>query len=196
MSEKRKLIIALTGASGAALGVRLLEILKTMDEVEVHLIMSSSAEIVLKDEMNRDKKDVEKLADVVYAHKNIGAPPASGSFDHDGMIIMPCSIKTLSAIAHSYSSDLISRSADVCLKEGRLLLCGLRETPLHSGHLENMLKVSQLGGIIYPPVPAFYAGEQSFDEYLTQTAGRVLSRMGFKNTHYRVWAGLGGRSTD
>jgi 4-hydroxy-3-polyprenylbenzoate decarboxylase len=191
MSPSKRLVVGISGASGAVLGVRLLEVLSSMDSVETHLVVSPSARITLRDETGRSLKDVEALADVVYNPLDVGAAIASGSFPTDGMAIVPCSIKTLSAVAHSYASDLLSRAADVTLKEGRPLLLVVRETPLHLGHLRLMVQAAEMGAVIFPPVPAFYAHLSSIDEMIDNTVGRVLSRLGIENDLYMRWQGLG-----
>jgi 4-hydroxy-3-polyprenylbenzoate decarboxylase len=191
MSPSKRLVVGISGASGAVLGVRLLEVLSSMDSVETHLVVSPSARITLRDETGRSLKDVEALADVVYNPLDVGAAIASGSFPTDGMAIVPCSIKTLSAVAHSYASDLLSRAADVTLKEGRPLLLVVRETPLHLGHLRLMVRAAEMGAVIFPPVPAFYAHLSSIDEMIDNTVGRVLSRLGIENDLYMRWQGLG-----
>jgi 4-hydroxy-3-polyprenylbenzoate decarboxylase len=191
MSPSKRLVVGISGASGAVLGVRLLEVLSSMDSVETHLVVSPAARITLRDETGRSLKDVEALADVVYNPLDVGAAIASGSFPTDGMAIVPCSIKTLSAVAHSYASDLLSRAADVTLKEGRPLLLVVRETPLHLGHLRLMVQAAEMGAIIFPPVPAFYAHLSSIDEMIDNTVGRVLARLGIENDLYMRWQGLG-----
>jgi 4-hydroxy-3-polyprenylbenzoate decarboxylase len=191
MSSPKRLVVGLSGASGAILGLRLLEVLAQTDEVETHLIVSPAARITISDETGRSVKDVEALADVVYQSQDVGAPIASGSFHTDGMVIIPCSIKTLSAVANCYASDLLSRAADVTLKEGRPLLLVVRETPLHVGHLKLMLQAAEMGTIIFPPVPAFYARLSSIDEMVDNTVGRVLARLGVDNDLYTRWQGLG-----
>jgi 4-hydroxy-3-polyprenylbenzoate decarboxylase len=191
MSSPKRLVVGLSGASGAILGLRLLEVLAQTDEVETHLIVSPAARITISDETGRSVKDVEALADVVYQSQDVGAPIASGSFHTDGMVIIPCSIKTLSAVANCYASDLLSRAADVTLKEGRPLLLVVRETPLHVGHLKLMLQAAEMGTIIFPPVPAFYARLSSIDEMVDNTVGRVLARLGVDNNLYTRWRGLG-----
>jgi 4-hydroxy-3-polyprenylbenzoate decarboxylase len=191
MSSPKRLVVGLSGASGAILGLRLLEVLAQTDEVETHLIVSPAARITISDETGRSVKDVEALADVVYQSQDVGAPIASGSFHTDGMVIIPCSIKTLSAVANCYASDLLSRAADVTLKEGRPLLLVVRETPLHVGHLRLMAQAAEMGAIIFPPVPAFYARLSSIDEMVDNTVGRVLARLGVDNNLYMQWQGLG-----
>jgi len=183
----------MTGASGAVLGIRLLEVLAGIDTVETHLVVSPAARITISDETDRSLKQVEALADVVYNPQDVGATIASGSFHTDGMVVIPCSIKTLSAVANCYAGDLLSRAADVTLKEGRPLLLVVRETPLHLGHLKLMVQAAEMGAVIFPPVPAFYARLSSVDEMVDNTVGRVLDRLGVNNQLYTPWQGLGGR---
>jgi flavin prenyltransferase len=181
-----RLIIAITGASGAIYGIRTLEILRDLG-YETHLILSQTAKITIKQETNRQVKDIEALASMVYDHQDLAASIASGSFITQGMIVAPCSVKTLSAIANSYTPDLITRAADVCLKEGRYLLLMVRETPLHRGHLGLMLKTAELGAILFPPVPAFYGRPKTIDDLVNNSVGRALSRMGIQNEFYTHW---------
>jgi 4-hydroxy-3-polyprenylbenzoate decarboxylase len=175
--DKKRLIIGISGASGIIYGIRLLELLRTIpDELrpETHLIISKSGEVTLAYETKLKVATVHKLADVSHANTDIGASLASGSFKTMGMIIAPCSVKTLAEIATGATDTLISRAADVILKERRRLVCMVRETPLHAGHLKNMLSLTEMGAIIAPPVPAFYARPQSLDDMINHTIGRVL----------------------
>jgi 4-hydroxy-3-polyprenylbenzoate decarboxylase len=192
MSQSKRLVVGLSGASGAVLGVRLLEVLARVDAVETHLVVSPAARITISDETGRSMKEVEALADVAYSPQDVGAAIASGSFHTDGMVVIPCSVKTLSAVANCYASDLLARAADVTLKEGRPLLLVVRETPLHVGHLRLMTQAAEMGAVIFPPVPAFYARLSSIDEMVDNTVGRVLARMGIDNELYMRWQGLGG----
>jgi len=185
----KRLIVGLTGASGVLYGIRALEMLKRL-EFETHLILSQAAKATIAQETNWKVSDVEALASVAYDPRDIGATIASGSFKTQGMLIAPCSIKTLSAVAHSYSGDLMSRAADVCLKEGRPLLLLVREAPLHKGHLRLMLEAAEAGAIIYPPAPAFYGRPQSIDDLVMDTVGRVLARLGIENEAYYHWPGM------
>lgn len=189
MAEKSKrLIVGISGASGVILGIRLLEALRPT-QVETHLVLSPAATTTIQEETTYKTSDVKALADVTYKHTDIGAAIASGSFVTAGMVVIPCSIKTLSAIANSYSSDLISRAADVMLKEGRPLVLVVRETPLHRGHLRLMDLAARAGAVIFPPVPAFYAQPQSVQDIVDNTVGRVLSRLGIENDLYYKWTG-------
>ncbi len=184
-----RIIVGLSGASGAVYGIRALEILKAQ-AVETHLILSPAARAIIARETEWPVSAVEALATHVYAHDNVGARIASGSFQAQGMLIAPCSIKTLSAVAHSYSNDLISRAADVCLKEGRPLLLLVRETPLHTGHLKLLLAAAEAGAIIFPPAPAFYGKPRSLADLLNATVGRALARLGIENEAYPRWPGM------
>jgi len=185
MNQKR-LVVGITGASGVILGIRLLEVLRSM-AVEVHLVISPAAKATIAQETTWKISDVLALAEVVHNYADIGASIASGSFTTLGMVVAPCSIKTLSGIANSYAEDLISRAADVTLKEGRPLLLVVRETPLHRGHLRLMSLAAEAGAIIFPPVPAFYARPQSMEEIIDNLVGRILSRLGFENDLYMKW---------
>ncbi|MEJ2556824.1 MAG: UbiX family flavin prenyltransferase [Anaerolineae bacterium] len=191
MISPKRLVVGISGASGAVLGVRLLEVLAQIDMIETHLIISQAARITISDETGRSVKQVKALADVVYNPQDVGAAIASGSFPTNGMVIIPCSIKTLSAVAHCYASDLLSRAADVTLKEGRPLLLVVRETPLHLGHLRLMVQAAEMGAIIFPPVPAFYARPSSMDEMIDHTVGRILARLGIDNALFKQWKGVG-----
>jgi 4-hydroxy-3-polyprenylbenzoate decarboxylase len=184
----KRVILAITGASGAILGIRTLELLKEAG-IETHLIISRAARQTITSETDWRVADVEALASACYDPQDIGARIASGSFVTEGMLVVPCSIKSLSGIANSYASDLVVRAADVCLKEGRKLILVVRETPLHSGHLRLMRQAAHSGAVILPPVPAFYGQAQTMDELVTNLAGRILLRMGIENDHYHPWSG-------
>jgi 4-hydroxy-3-polyprenylbenzoate decarboxylase len=185
----RRLVVGITGASGVILGIRLLEQLCSI-EIETHLVVSPAARVTITQETDWKVSDVLALANVTYNHQDIGAAIASGSFATIGMVVIPCSIKTLSAIANSYAEDLIVRAADVSLKEGRPLVLVVRETPLHRGHIRLMDMAAQAGAVIFPPVPAYYARPQTLDESVTHTVGRVLARLGIENEGYEEWRGL------
>jgi len=187
--SKPRLVIGITGASGVILGIRALEMLRPV-EIETHLVLSPSAKVTISQETDRKVSDVLALADEVHNHADIGATIASGSFVTLGMVVIPCSIKTLSAIANSYADDLITRAADVTLKEGRPLLLVVRETPLHRGHIRLMDQAAEAGAVIFPPVPAFYAHPQSIDDIVNNLVGRILSRLGITNDDYYEWRGL------
>ncbi|GGC92847.1 UbiX family flavin prenyltransferase [Chelatococcus reniformis] len=170
----RRVIIAITGASGVIYGIRALELLRSVDDVETHLIVTPSGARTIAEETHHHLDDVRQLADEVYSHKDIGAAISSGSFLTSGMLVAPCSIKTLSGIAHCYNDELVVRAADVCLKERRRVVLLLRETPLHAGHIQLMAQATQNGAIVMPPVPAFYHGLQTLDEAVTQTVARAM----------------------
>ncbi|MBN1316242.1 MAG: UbiX family flavin prenyltransferase [Anaerolineales bacterium] len=187
---KRRLIIAISGASGAMYGIRLLEILQDDPGVETHLIISDAARLTIRQETDWEVGDLIKLADAVYRPDDVGSRLASGSFVANGMVVAPCSIKTLAVISNSFANDLIGRAADVQLKEGRPLVLLVRETPLHLGHLRLMVKAAEIGAIIMPPVPNWYAKPTTTDEIINHTAGRVLMRLGIENTHYFQWPGI------
>jgi 4-hydroxy-3-polyprenylbenzoate decarboxylase len=189
MAKKNRLVVGISGASGVILGIRLLEMLHQVD-VETHLIVSPAANATIAQETDWKISDVLALADISYNHADIGAAIASGSFDTQGMVVIPCSIKTLSAIANAYADNLLTRAADVTLKEGRPLLLVVRETPLHAVHLQLMSQSVAAGAIIFPPVPAFYTRPQSIDDIVNNTVGRVLARLGIENTGYQEWRGM------
>jgi 4-hydroxy-3-polyprenylbenzoate decarboxylase len=185
-----KLIIGMSGASGAIYGIRLLEVLKDVADVETHLVMSDSAKLNIAVETDFSAKEVEALADHVHSNKDIGASIASGSFRTDGMVIAPCAIKTLSAIANSYADSLIVRAADVILKERRRLVLVPRETPLHTGHCELLLKASQLGAVIAPPMRAHYIKPQTIDDLVNHHVGRVLDLFDIDPGLVQRWQGV------
>lgn len=189
-----RLILGLTGASGVIYGIRALEMLRAAD-IETHLILSAAAKITIAQETDWKIRDVEALASVTHDPRDVGASIASGSFETLGMLIAPCSIKTLSAIANAYSNELMTRAADVCLKEGRPLLLMVRETPLHKGHLKLMLDAADAGAIIFPPAPAFYSRPQTLDDVIDNTVGRALARLGIENAAYHRWQGMGGEKS-
>ncbi|WJW84797.1 MULTISPECIES: UbiX family flavin prenyltransferase [Enterobacter] len=172
----KRLIVGLSGASGAIYGVRLLQVLRNVAEVETHLVMSQAARQTLSLETDLSLRDVQALADVVHDARDIAASISSGSFKTAGMVILPCSIKTLSGIVNSYTDTLVTRAADVVLKERRPLVLCVRETPLHLGHLRLMTQAAELGAIIMPPVPAFYHRPQTLDDVINQTVNRVLDQ--------------------
>ncbi|MBC3871112.1 UbiX family flavin prenyltransferase [Undibacterium oligocarboniphilum] len=187
----QRLIIAVTGATGAVYGVRLLEVLHSLSQVETHLLISEAGLLNLRQELDLSRKEVEALADVVHHVKNVGASIASGSFQSDGMIIAPCSMKTLAAIAHGLSDNLITRAADVVLKERRRLVLMVRETPFNLAHLRNMTAVTEMGGIIFPPLPGFYHRPQSIADMVDHTTGRVLDLFNIPHALTPRWQGLG-----
>jgi polyprenyl P-hydroxybenzoate/phenylacrylic acid decarboxylase-like protein len=178
VDQERRIVVAITGASGSIYGIRLLELLRERDDAETHLIVSPAGRRTLLHETDHEVAQVEKLADVVYGYRDIGAPLASGSFRTDGMVVCPCSIRTMSALALSLADNLITRAGDVALKEGRPLIAVVRETPLHLGHLRLAAQLSELGGIVMPPVPAFYTRPETVSDIIDHTVGRVLARLG------------------
>jgi flavin prenyltransferase len=186
MSLKNRIIVGITGASGAIYGIRLLEALKALP-VETHLVMSKAAEMTLAYETDRTAKEVRALADVVHAFGDVGAPIASGSFRTMGMVIAPCSVHSMAEVATGVTSNLLTRAADVTLKERRRLVLMLRETPLHTGHLRNMTALSEMGAIIAPPVPAFYAKPASVQDIVDHSVGRVLDLFGLETDLVRRW---------
>lgn len=184
----RKIIVGISGASGIVLGLRALQMLREA-EVETHLVMSKSAELTLHHELSISVDELKAYADVVYPVKNVGAAIASGSFITDGMLIAPCSVRTMSEIATGVTSTLLTRAADVVLKERRRLVLMVRETPLHTGHLRTMTALSEMGAVIAPPVPAFYTGIQTLDDSVTQSVGRALDLFGISDTSISRWKG-------
>jgi len=184
----KRIIVAITGATGVIYGIRLLEVLKNSN-VESHLILSQQAKDNIKYETSRDVEDVERLASTVHDENNLAASISSGSFRTDGMVIAPCTIKTLSAIANSYNDNPIARAADVVLKERRRLILAVRETPLHKGHLELMCRVADLGGIILPPVPAFYFNPRTIEELIDHSVGKILDLIDIDHSLFKRWEG-------
>jgi 4-hydroxy-3-polyprenylbenzoate decarboxylase len=190
MHAPRRLIVAVTGATGAVYGVRLLQQLRALGGVETHLVVSDAAALTLHAETGLTRKELEALADVVYRHRDIGAAIASGSFLTDGMVIAPCSMKTLAAVAHGLSDNLITRAADVVLKERRRLVLMVRETPFNLAHLRNMTAVTEMGGIVFPPLPSFYHRPTSIDELVDHTVARVLDLFGVAHALAPRWGGV------
>lgn len=185
---KRRMIVAITGASGACYGVRALEMLREIEGIETHLIISNAGlRTAIEEGVGKSADEIRALADVCYPHKDIGAAVASGSFKCEGMLVAPCSIKTLSGVAHCYSNDLVTRAADVCLKERRRLVLMVRETPLHAGHIALMEAATRSGAIIMPPVPSFYTRPATIDEMVSQTVGRALDLFDFDHPSVRRW---------
>lgn len=184
----KRIVVGISGASGVIYGIRLLKVLKET-EWETHLVISEAAKQNILLETPLTVKEVEDLADKVYDPKNQAAAISSGSFKTSGMVIVPCAIKTLSGVAHSFNENLLIRAADVTLKERRRLILVVRETPLHKGHLALMQKVTDLGGIILPPVPAFYTSPKSIDDLIDHTIGKILDIMEIDHTLYKRWEG-------
>ncbi|AJX18075.1 3-octaprenyl-4-hydroxybenzoate carboxy-lyase [Burkholderia ubonensis] len=186
----RRLIVAITGATGAIYGVRLLDMLRAAGGVETHLLISSAGWLNIQHELKLSKADVERRADVVHAVRDVGATIASGSFATDGMVIAPCSMKTLASVAHGLSDNLITRAADVTLKERRRLVLMVRETPFNLAHLRNMTAVTEMGGIVFPPLPAFYAMPNTIEELVDQTVARVLDLFALSAPLTTPWEGI------
>lgn len=186
-----RIIVAISGASGALYGIRLLQLLRDFPDVETHLVMSPTARMNVGLETAWRAADVEALADHVHKPGNVGASIASGSFQTEGMIVAACSMKTLSGIVHSYADNLIVRAADVVLKERRKLVLMPRETPLHAGHCKLMLEAAQLGAIVAPPMPALYAKPATIDDMVTHSAARVLDLFGLDCSQLKRWSGIG-----
>ena len=192
-SQKPRLIVGLSGSSGLPYGIRLLEVLRKLGSHEVHLILTDAAKLNVSVETDWRVKDVEALGDVVHNVMNISAGIASGSFRAEGMIVAPCSIRTLSAITHSLADNLLVRAADVTLKERRRLLLMPREAPLHAGHCKLLYEASQLGIILFPPMPAFYGRPRTIDDMVNTTVGRVLDLFGIDAGLVKRWTGVDGK---
>lgn len=186
----RRLIVAITGATGAVYGVRLLQVLGTLPGIDTHLIVSDAGVLNLHHELGMNRKDVEALAHRAYSPRDIGAALASGSFQSDGMIVAPCSMKTLASVALGLSDNLVARAADVALKERRRLVLMVRETPFNLAHLRNMTTVTEMGGIIFPPLPGFYQHPQTIAEMVGHTVGRVLDLFDIQHALAPRWSGL------
>ncbi len=191
-SPNKRLIIAITGATGAVYGVRLLQHLRELPGIETHLLISDAGVLNLHQELQIHKRQVEALAHVVHNTRDIGASIASGSFQADGMIVAPCSMKTLAAVAHGYADNLITRAADVTLKERRRLLLMVRETPFNLAHLRNMTAVTEMGGIIFPPLPNFYHKPASIEEMVDHSLARVLDLFQVEHQLAPRWGGMRG----
>ena len=187
---RRRIIVAITGATGAIYGVRLLQRLAAVPGVETHLVISDAANLTLHQEVGLQRRDVEALAHVVHRNRDIGATIASGSFQSDGMVIAPCSMKTLATVAHGLSDNLIARAADVVLKERRRLILMVRETPFNLAHLRNMTAVTEMGGIVFPPLPSFYNRPTTRDEMVDHTVARVMDLLGVANDLAPRWGGM------
>ncbi|MEN9865580.1 MAG: hypothetical protein RL748_1170 [Pseudomonadota bacterium] len=191
---RKRLIVAITGATGAVYGVRLLQFLRSSNAIETHLMISEAGCLSLHQELGMKRRELEALADHSYAINDVGAAPASGSFQCEGMVVAPCSMKTLAAIAHGLSDNLVTRAGDVVLKERRRLVLMVREAPLNLAHLRNMTAVTEMGGIIYPPVPAFYQHPQNIEQMIDHTLGRVLDLFGLPQELAPPWLGMLGKS--
>jgi polyprenyl P-hydroxybenzoate/phenylacrylic acid decarboxylase-like protein len=191
-AEARRLIVGITGATGAAYGIGLLEELRALKGWEAHLVLTDAGVLNAHQEIGLKRKDIERLAHVAYHPKDIGAAIASGSFLTEGMVIAPCSMKTLAAVAHAHADDLVSRAADVVLKERRRLVILPREAPLNLAHLRNMVQVSEMGGIVFPPAPAFYAKPKTIEDLVAHTVRRVLDLFGIHSPKLARWRGIDG----
>ncbi|TCS37230.1 4-hydroxy-3-polyprenylbenzoate decarboxylase [Paucimonas lemoignei] len=191
-AKSRRLIVAITGATGAVYGVRLLQILRTIPGIETHLLVSEAGVLNLHQELGLSRKAVESLAHVIHNVRDVGASIASGSFQSDGMVVAPCSMKTLAAVAHGLADNLITRAADVVLKERRRLVLMVRETPFNLAHLRNMTAVTEMGGIIFPPLPAFYHQPQSIEDMVDHTLARVLDLFDISHELAPRWQGMRG----
>lgn len=194
--NRGRLIVAITGASGAVYGLRLLQVLRAAGDVELHLLLTPAGALTLQQEADVARRDVEALAHVVHSVRDVGASIASGSFQSLGMVIAPCSVKTLAAVAHGYADNLITRAADVCLKERRRLVLMVRETPLTLAHIRNMEAVTLMGGIVFPPVPAFYHRPRSLEQMVDHTVARVLDLFAIPHELAPRWDGRAGSIED
>ncbi len=186
----QRIVVAISGASGAVYGVRLLQVLRRLDGVQTHLTVSDAGWLNVQQELDMTRAEVEALADVVYPVRDVGAAIASGSFLCDGMVVAPCSMRTLAAVALGLSDNLITRAADVMLKERRRLILMVRETPLNLAHLRNMTSVTEMGGIIFPPVPSFYQRPQTLDDMVKHSVSRVMDLLGLAQADAPRWNGL------
>ncbi|OIN93646.1 MAG: 3-octaprenyl-4-hydroxybenzoate carboxy-lyase [Comamonadaceae bacterium CG1_02_60_18] len=186
----KRFAVAIAGASGAVYGVRLLHMLRAIDGVQTHLVVSDAGWRNVQQELDTPRKEIEALADRVYPVHDVGAAIASGSFQCDGMVIAPCSMRTLAAVAQGLSDNLITRAADVMLKERRRLILMVRESPLNLAHLRNMTSVTEMGGIIFPPVPAFYQRPQTITELVDHSVSRVIDLLGLPQPDAPRWGGL------
>jgi polyprenyl P-hydroxybenzoate/phenylacrylic acid decarboxylase-like protein len=187
---KKRLIVAVTGATGSIYGMRILQQLRALGGWETHLVLSDAGVLNAWQEYGLTRNDINKLADVVHNPRDVGAAIASGSFITHGMVIAPCSMKTLSGVAHAYSDNLITRAADVILKERRRLVLVVREAPLNLAHLRNMVAVTEMGGVIFPPVPAFYSKVKTIDAVVNHTVGRVLDLFDVRHENIARWQGM------
>ena len=187
---QRRIVVAITGATGAIYGVRLLQELRSLGVIETHLVVSKAGFLSAVTELDLGRSELEALGDVVHADRDVGASIASGSFRTDGMIVAPCSMRTLAAIATGVTDNLVTRAADVALKERRRLVLMARETPLGLVHLRNMVTVTEMGAVVFPPVPAFYARPESLDAMVDQTVGRVLDLFDLDSPLVRRWSGV------
>ena len=184
----RRVIVGISGATGAIYGVRILDVLSKVEDVETHLVMTRAAKMTIQVETPHSAKEVEAMADVVHDINNVGASISSGSFRTEGMVIAPCSMKSIGGIAHSVGGDLLVRAADVILKERKKLVLVARETPLHLGHLESMAALTRMGAVIFPPVPAFYHRPKTLDDVINQTVTRILDQFNIDVNLFERWS--------
>jgi flavin prenyltransferase len=184
-----RLIVGISGATGAIYGVRLLQVLKEK-QIDAHLVITSTSKKIIIEETPYSVEEVESLASVVYQDEDLEASISSGSFRTEGMVVLPCSIKTLSGIAHSYNANLLTRAADVTLKERRKLILAIRETPLHTGHVDLMLQASRMGAVLLPPMPAFYFHPRSIEDIINHTVGKVLDLFGIEHDLFKRWGNV------
>jgi flavin prenyltransferase len=187
LNKKKRLIVGISGATGAIYGVRMLEILRKIEDMETHLILTKAGRMTIQVETPFSVKDVEAMANVVHDINNVGASISSGSFRTEGMVIVPCSMKSMGGIAHSLGGDLLVRAADVVLKERKKLVLVVRETPLHLGHLEAMATLTRMGAVIFPPVPAFYHRPKTLDDVINQTVTRILDQFEIDVALFHRW---------
>jgi 4-hydroxy-3-polyprenylbenzoate decarboxylase len=189
VSAPRRLIVGVSGASGSLYAYAALQALRAIGGVEVHLVLSQQARQTIELETTYTAADFEALADVLHRDGDLAASISSGSFKTDGMLIIPCSIKTASAVAHSFNDNLLTRAADVCLKERRRLVMVVRETPLHVGHLRMLVQLAEMGAVILPPVPGMYARPKTIEDVIAHTVGKALDQFGIENALFRRWSG-------
>jgi flavin prenyltransferase len=188
-SARRRLIVGVSGASGSLYAYAALKVLRSVDDVEVHLVLSAQARQTIELETAYTAADFEALADAVHRDGDLAAPISSGSFRTAGMLIIPCSIKTASAVAHSFNDNLLARAADVCLKERRTLVMVVRETPLHVGHLRMLVQLAEMGAVILPPVPGMYSRPKTIEDVVAHTVGKALDQFGIENALFERWSG-------
>jgi flavin prenyltransferase len=193
MGAARRIVVGITGSTGAIYGIRLLEVLRRTPDVEAHAVISAPGKRTIVEETDRTVKEVEALAHHVHDNRDIGAALASGSFQTHGMVVAPCSMKTASSLAHCYGNTLIARAGDVTLKEGRVLIALVRETPLHVGHLRILTSLAEIGAVVMPPMPAFYNRPRTLDDVVNHTIARVLDRLGLPQDLVPEWTGTGRR---
>ena len=188
-SARRRLIVGVSGASGSLYAYAALKVLRSVDDIEVHLVLSAQARQTIELETPYMAADFEALADAVHRDGDLAAPISSGSFRTAGMLIIPCSIKTASAVAHSFNDNLLARAADVCLKERRTLVMVVRETPLHVGHLRMLVQLAEMGAVILPPVPGMYSRPKTIEDVVAHTVGKALDQFGIENALFERWSG-------